>query len=713
MYRLADGTDRTTATRTGDTTLTGARWHSVLISSGNRGLANLNNSAGLPARVIDLPSPITATAEAADQLQDLLPALAGWPLRWALDEHQQLEPLAELLARADQQLAEWRGGRLGRLARHLAACIAGARQLERLIITAPGLGDAAQAAALDHLADTDALLEEQGSMPDRLLAVIFEAAAAHPYAYPSQFEPPGIREVEGYDNNDGRLLVLTGALTKIAAAAGIADPLPALRELRHRGTLESDAGKLATRVRMAGRIVRVYAFRAEDDGPRALPRAPGSDTGAREPSENPRSEGGRAPARPARPSLTEGRDTRAEKERSDALGRRLAALDPETAKRVTDLDSFDAMEAALDALDRLPPPPPPPPVLDSPNTVATGRAQKSERMDVDTRREMLAKVAVHLDPDARHRPERIAAALDRLETAVGLTYEAPSAALAGLQWVHALEARYGASPTLLREEVRLPDQRITATFNLTDPAQADSPGDLLVEYDVNACYLSAGQSLELGTGPLQHIATPDSDHIRKLPGSVIVADPRPDWPAPFYLLEPGERLDNRWAALLLDWLPDARLVNALVQTEHRRWLRLFCRRCLDARAVLRPQEAPGAVLALQVLKAVYSATLGGMLASGPNLGGYNRTAYLRPDWAVAIRAHAGANMWRALHRARPGPAAVVAPDAAYFIGETAGLTVSDQPGKWKLEGRYPLTADIRQALAAGQPGRVRDLAHRG
>jgi len=129
---------------------------------------------------------------------------------------------------------------------------------------------------------------------------------------------------------------------------------------------------------------------------------------------------------------------------------------------------------------------------------------------------------------------------------------------------------------------------------------------------------------------------------------------------------------------------------------------------LDARATLAAAALGGratspASLALLILKRMYSTMLGGML----NAPDHNPTAYLRPDWAWMVKAAAAASMWRQLCRLEHPPAAVLAPDAALFIGpEPPALTYSGQHGKWKLERAGQLDTAMRDAIRRGQPGRL-------
>jgi hypothetical protein len=272
-----------------------------------------------------------------------------------------------------------------------------------------------------------------------------------------------------------------------------------------------------------------------------------------------------------------------------------------------------------------------------------------------------------------------------------------------------------AKPKLEAQAVEVP-AGLRAAFSLTDPAQAGRRG-VLVQTDVNAMFVSAAQSLELGTGEPVEVSNVTAAELRR-PGFVVVADPDPAWPAPFHSLQPGDPLVTGMARVLAEWLeaePAALgLVDGLVWPQHRRWLRSWAQRCLRARkALVGAPDAPSR-MALVVLKAIYTGGLG-MLASGPATGDHNHTAYLRPDWSALVRGQAQANMWRHLHHAQPTPVAVIT-DAALFVVPKVGdvpaeLPISDQPGKFKIERWARLSSAVREAIRAGQPGNVRRLAH--
>lgn len=255
--------------------------------------------------------------------------------------------------------------------------------------------------------------------------------------------------------------------------------------------------------------------------------------------------------------------------------------------------------------------------------------------------------------------------------------------------------------------------RIRRGFSTLDPAAAGPDDGWICGLDVNAQYLGAGVSTELGCGQPERTGQFRPEQAR-LPGYVLA-----DWsgfPAPFTAIRPGEWLPMPMAKLALDWADAGRcpapvISEAIIWPKHRRWFRLLCRDLGTARAQLLDRPELPARIALAVVKLTYSTTLGGMVRSER----HNRTAMLRPDWGDMVRAHAAANMWRSITRATRAPFLVADPDAAYWTMAAAdqrpdGLTYSGQPGKWKTARACPLTPEIRAAIEANRPPMtVRDL----
>lgn len=168
-------------------------------------------------------------------------------------------------------------------------------------------------------------------------------------------------------------------------------------------------------------------------------------------------------------------------------------------------------------------------------------------------------------------------------------------------------------------------------------------------------------------------------------------------PMPFvaYLLEQGFRLR---IGTVLYWPDSSRVLDE--------WRgRLSVART----ALLDDIKAPGTALALSYVKLMYAKTLGGWMRSTT----LNTTRMLRPDWADMIAALARVNLWRALDKAmqRPvmgKPIAGITDNVVFKVpcsDSVPFVTMSTQPGKWKVRARHRATEDTVNAFdqATGYP----------
>lgn len=273
-FRIAAGAARTRGTRSGGSATSGS-WESTAITSGNSRLAPGSANPGLAARVVNIiAAPITRTPDAARELARLARSAFGWPLRWlAGDPH--LERMRELVAAADAALGAEAGGVGGTVGEHLALAVAGAAMLgERLGM--PELATAALAAAREVAGEAEAeRLEAGASMGARLLEAIREDLARQPTRYADAGAnsdggaKTGYAALQGFVAPSGRLCLFPSALAEIAERAGIADPMPGLRELAESGELlrpASREGRLSRTVRISGKAARAYVFASSDPG---------------------------------------------------------------------------------------------------------------------------------------------------------------------------------------------------------------------------------------------------------------------------------------------------------------------------------------------------------------------------------------------------------------------------------------------------------------
>ncbi len=303
IFRITQGGSRTTGGTTGRHRIS-APWHGTLIATGNDSILGEITNEGIARRVLEIATPITRDADAAEQLEALAHQAHGWPLHWLQEAGVTTpETFGELVAAAEEQLPLPAGGVPRGLGRHLALAVAGAALLEQLIGCDAGLQAAALTAARELLDDMIREVTEHGiSTADRLLAAIREAVTARPAAYPTRghyaddlrkgYGLP--REVEGWlltddPSIDGDVAVLTQRLTTIARDAGITNPRTGLRELDKRRVLvrsrETDR-RLRQRLRVAGEKTSpsVYVLRL-DDGTGPAPGATGPDQTGNEPGQ--------------------------------------------------------------------------------------------------------------------------------------------------------------------------------------------------------------------------------------------------------------------------------------------------------------------------------------------------------------------------------------------------------------------------------------------
>ncbi|WP_226360971.1 hypothetical protein [Pseudonocardia sp. ICBG1142] len=239
--------------------------------------------------------------------------------------------------------------------------------------------------------------------------------------------------------------------------------------------------------------------------------------------------------------------------------------------------------------------------------------------------------------------------------------------------------------------------------------------------DVNAQFLAAAGSVELGHGDLMEVDNPRSiDGLVKQPGYFQVARDVDTGHSAFGRVRKGEWLTTQSAKYLVgDRDVDLPVSKAVIwETSSRgRRLRAWTGQMRTAREQLSSAAAtdPGAAYALMVVKSIYTSFLGGMLRSEKR----NKTVTMRRDWSDQVVTLANANMWRALDKITDERVQVlgVRRDSAWFLAsaelghvEPSGLVFSEQPGKWRVERNRsgPLTADM---LAAYEKGSAERFLH--
>lgn len=243
--------------------------------------------------------------------------------------------------------------------------------------------------------------------------------------------------------------------------------------------------------------------------------------------------------------------------------------------------------------------------------------------------------------------------------------------------------------------------------------EIEGAGAWLHAWDVNAMYLAACSSAELGFGEPEHI---DRRRISSVlhwrPGYWLAAiDALPSrFPRPFVV-------DGRprwYTTPALQWAAELALQvdirEGWVYPEQHRWLEPWYACLRDARRALMASDEPARRLALGAVKATYTRALG-RLAGGWLQAGDET---FRPDWRETVVDRARANMHRHLVRVENitgrVPVALNADAVVYAsvhrdpdeAAAELGLQVSEQLGKWKHAGG-PLPASEAAALVGAHP----------
>lgn len=189
IYQTSQGSSRLTAERLGTGTRRSAPWFGVLFSSGNARLTEgitAGRFAGVPARVIELPAPLTRSKHDSDRLShDLLPRCYGWLGPEVLRTHP-VPTVRELIAQAELSIGvPEAGGVPGTLAEHLHLAVAGAAMVDAVLGTGTQLTDAATIAALEYLAEHG---QEPEQDADQMLDALSESLVSRRPAWPTAGE---------------------------------------------------------------------------------------------------------------------------------------------------------------------------------------------------------------------------------------------------------------------------------------------------------------------------------------------------------------------------------------------------------------------------------------------------------------------------------------------------------------------------------------------
>lgn len=236
--------------------------------------------------------------------------------------------------------------------------------------------------------------------------------------------------------------------------------------------------------------------------------------------------------------------------------------------------------------------------------------------------------------------------------------------------------------------------------------------------DVNGQFLAAAGSVELGDGDPMMVENPRSvDGLIGQPGYFQLAAPIDTRHSAFGRLKKGEWITTQSAKYLAANRDiDLPVMKAVVWDSKSRGRRLsaWAGRMRTARDRLTNADPAdlGSSYALMVVKAIYTAFLGGMLRSEKR----NKTGTMRPDWSDQVVTLANANMWRALDKITDSRCELlgVRRDSAWFLAKVehgliapTGLTFTDQLGKWRIEPDRSgtLTEEMWAAYQAGSAER--------
>lgn len=184
IYSLCEGAQRMVGETRGPGLRRSKPWRGIFFSAGNGRLSNglgAGPYAGVACRVIDLGTPLTVSAEQAEQLEEvLLPAAYGHAGAAILDQ----VSVADVQALVDDAVADLglpEGGTSRTVTKELHTHIAGAAVLDSLAGTGGLLRAAALAAARDYLAEWS----EPQHDADRLLAELRDWYGREPAKWPT------------------------------------------------------------------------------------------------------------------------------------------------------------------------------------------------------------------------------------------------------------------------------------------------------------------------------------------------------------------------------------------------------------------------------------------------------------------------------------------------------------------------------------------------
>lgn len=748
IFGLTEGGNRQRSDRNGDER-PARYWSGVIFSTGNMSiLGMLGTLPEVARRVIEIPSPIVQNAETSEVVKDLAQAVYG---TWA---GVPVPDMRNAIEWAERRLWPVIGDDASGVSIGIMKCIAlGVAGAWHLSGEDRELTGAALVAAREILANQCAEAIEAGATTGEKFLEAARQMVVSRNLYPTRQErrdiPAGMPrpEIHGfYEPPD--LYIMTTRVQAIADLAGLNDAQVALRELKASGHLitQPNARQLRRQFRLGSERFDVYHLKLHeaDDRPfSGVPESPFTDETFPDSSYR-----GALTSVTSVTSVSAGQTqenltlptsvsavTSVSAGQSVAGGAGAAGVTAATGGAVsgkvplTRADTADTGDTARGTYigesggDTAPatsggsvsgggvPAP------RSPGDVRRAQQRTLIAEQVEYMRTTLAKVGAF--PDATEKD--LVAAVRTFSAALdGLAYAGVPSRVGQLLF-EKLTAQYGSIPVLgepPNQPVKHEDVR--TVFNMLDQGADATAHRYVVGMDVNAQFLAAAGSVELGTG--DPVESEDWRAVLKLPGYVQLAEPVEVGPR--CVVEAGRWLANPMALYLVQRGTDLAVTRGYHWPEKRRWLNVWATRLRNARKDLKDRPDRPSQMAYAAVKLIYATFLGGWLVSDGRDGRnhYNKTNLLRPDWLHMVHSTARANMLRALDKASVRPFATLA-DAAYFLVDDVmdpkGLTLSDQPGKWKAHrlgetapmvtiqiNRKPVRTTLAEQIERGSLGNI-------
>jgi len=746
VFGATQGSERDASTRSGQHRDSPGGWHGLLLSTGNFQFTAGITNEGLLARVLEVGAPMTPTPESADEIEAAASAGYGHGLHAVIDRGWTPQRFKTEHRKVSAELGVTRGEVKGTLGLYVSLHLTGARLLAELF-EVPDFAEAALAAAKDVLEEVNVELSDRGdSAAVRLLEAIMEDMTFRAGLYPTRVAAaahklwPGDRsETIGWDLADddepGDVAVLPHELREIAKRHDIEDANVALAELDASGRLRRGDRKNRQRgLKVAGRNRRCYILclpsreadsettdpgkanpvvvgeGQADDGNPSITEPAGADVAAAVTATavgqacsacsvvGP-SCGFGATAEHTSPCVLCGKPTRV-RSRCDAP-RHANCCPGETA--TSDEESLEKTAAPSRRQTRPTP---------GPRT-----ADAAAREVVDPATELANVTRAIRERWSNATDADITAALTAWHGATdGLRFVAKPGQV-GVAALHRLVAANHSMSLPVPLDAGGPFEDIIQSGGLLRYAEWLTPGVELdgravTSLDVNAQYLAAARSVELGDGQPVRYDKPRGglEELSKLPGYALLGEKLVTGHPAFGTLPAGTWLAMPTVAYLLrDCGVELDTASVVVWHEHGRRLSAWAATFGAALAALPAGRDLPTTYARGLVKEVYVVYLGGMLRSE------RWTKLPRPDWADQVVTQAEANKLRALDKATTTGETVLGScrDAAWFVADDAphepgGLTISTKPGKWKIERWAQVTPELAQAYTSGSRVVFRD-----